>query len=62
MLWEGAVAALVFAVILVNGWTDAPNAIAACVATGALPMKKAVALAAAGNLAGCGCRSAWGAG
>ena len=52
MLWEGAAAALVFAVILVNGWTDAPNAIAACVATGALPMKKAVALAAAGNLAG----------
>ncbi len=43
---------LVCAVIFVNGFTDAPNAIAAAVACGALKIKKAVALAAVFNLLG----------
>ena len=33
-------------VIFVNGWTDAPNAIATCVATRALPPRAAVLLSA----------------
>ncbi|HCO62233.1 MAG TPA: inorganic phosphate transporter, partial [Clostridiales bacterium] len=37
---------LVLAVIFVNGWTDAPNAIATAVGTGALSFRRAVALAA----------------
>lgn len=37
---------LVLAVMVVNGWTDAPNAIAGVVSTGALPFRRAVALAA----------------
>ena len=37
---------LTLAVLLVNGWTDAPNAIAAAVVTGALPFRPAVGLAA----------------
>ena len=37
---------LPLAVLLVNGWTDAPNAIAAAVVTGALPFRPAVGLAA----------------
>ena len=44
--------ALLLGVIFVNGWTDAPSAIAACVATRSLPIGRAVLLAAAGNLAG----------
>lgn len=40
------------AVVFVNGWTDAPNAIASCVSTGCLDMKKAVILASAANLVG----------
>lgn len=43
---------LVVAVIFVNGWTDAPNAIATAVGSGALPFRKAVALAALCNFAG----------
>lgn len=43
---------LVFAVILVNGWTDAPNAIATAVGSGALSFRKAVRLAAVCNFAG----------
>ena len=43
---------LTLAVILVNGWTDAPNAIATAVSTGALPFRKAVRLAAVCNLLG----------
>ncbi len=43
---------LMSCVVLVNGWTDAPNAIASIVATGTLSMKKAVLLAAACNLLG----------
>ncbi len=43
------------AVILVNGWTDAPNAIAAPVAAGVLPFPAAAALAAVCNLLGVVC-------
>lgn len=43
---------LILGVILVNGWTDAPNAIASIVATGGMPMKKAVRMAAVCNFAG----------
>lgn len=43
---------LILGVILVNGWTDAPNAIATCVATGALEMKSAIRMAALFNFAG----------
>ncbi len=43
---------LILGVILVNGWTDAPNAIATCVATGALEMEKAIRMAALFNFAG----------
>lgn len=39
-------------VVFVNGWTDAPNAIASCVSTGCLDMKKAVMLASVANFAG----------
>ena len=49
---------LTLAVLLVNGWTDAPNAIAGAVATGALPFSRAVALAAVCNLAGVLCVTA----
>ena len=41
-------------VLFVNGWTDAPNAIAAAISTGALTMRKGVLLAAVKNaLGGC---------
>lgn len=46
---------LLGAVILVNGWTDAPNAIAAPVAAGVLPFRRAAALAAVCNLLGVVC-------
>ena len=36
----------VLALIFVNGWTDAPNAIATAVSTGSLPFRRAVFLAA----------------
>lgn len=39
-------------VILVNGWTDAPNAIATCVSTRALSPKKAIIMAAVFNFLG----------
>jgi len=41
--------------ILVNGWTDAPNAIAAPVAAGSLSFRRAAALAAVCNLLGVVC-------
>ena len=47
--------ALTLAVLLVNGWTDAPNAIAGVVATGVLPFSRAVLLAAVCNFAGVLC-------
>lgn len=46
---------LTLAVLLVNGWTDAPNAIAGAVVTGALPFRPAVGLAAVCNFLGVLC-------
>lgn len=46
---------LTLAVVLVNGWTDAPNAIAGAVVTGALPFRTAVTMAAVCNLLGVLC-------
>ena len=43
---------LTLGVILVNGWTDAPNAIATCVATRAISAKAAIAMAAVFNFLG----------
>ena len=43
---------LTMGVILVNGWTDAPNAIATCVATRAISVKKAIVMAAIFNFLG----------
>lgn len=43
---------LTLGVILVNGWTDAPNAVATCVATRCLTPKQAIALAAVFNFFG----------
>ena len=48
-------ALLTLAVLMVNGWTDAPNAIAGAVVTGALPFRRAVALAAVCNFLGVLC-------
>lgn len=47
-----SVGVLVLAVMVVNGWTDAPNAIASVVATDALPFRRAVVLAAACDFLG----------
>ncbi len=44
--------ALMLGVILVNGWTDAPNAIATCVSTKAMSPKAAIVLAAIFNFLG----------
>ena len=43
---------LVVAVIFVNGWTDAPNAIATAVGSGVLSFRRAVGLAAVCNFVG----------
>lgn len=43
---------LTLAVILVNGWTDAPNAIATCVSTRAIGVRKAIIMAAVFNFLG----------
>ena len=43
---------LTLGVIFVNGWTDAPNAIASCVSTRSIEVKKAVIMAAAFNFIG----------
>ncbi len=43
---------LLLAVVLVNGWTDAPNAIATAVSSGVLPFRRAVALSALCNFLG----------
>ncbi len=43
---------LTLGVILVNGWTDAPNAIATCVVTRCMPPKAAILMAAVFNFAG----------
>ncbi len=50
MLFVSAV--LTLGVILVNGWTDAPNAIATCVSTRAIDIKKAIIMAAVCNFLG----------
>ena len=44
--------ALTLAVILVNGWTDAPNAIATCVSTRSMKPRTAILMAAVCNFAG----------
>ena len=51
-------ALLTLAVLVVNGWTDAPNAIAGAVVTGALPFRRAVVLAAVCNFLGVLCVTA----
>ncbi|MDD3920456.1 MAG: inorganic phosphate transporter [Eubacteriales bacterium] len=43
---------LTLAVILVNGWTDAPNAIATCVSTRAIGARKAIIMATVFNFLG----------
>ncbi len=43
---------LTLGVVLVNGWTDAPNAIATCVSTRAMKPKAAIMMAAALNFLG----------
>lgn len=43
---------LTLGVILVNGWTDAPNAIATCVSTRSISPKKAIVMAAIFNFLG----------
>lgn len=43
---------LTLGVILVNGWTDAPNAIATCVSTRAIDVRKAIIMATAFNFLG----------
>ena len=43
---------LTLGVILVNGWTDAPNAIATCVSTRAIGVRKAIIMAAIFNFFG----------
>lgn len=43
---------LTLGVVLVNGWTDAPNAIATCVSTRSLDPKKAIIMAAIFNFLG----------
>lgn len=52
------VSGLIFAVLLVNGWTDAPNAITCAVVTNALTFPKAVLLAAVCNFLGVVCVTA----
>lgn len=44
--------ALTIGVILVNGWTDAPNAIATCVVTRCMPARAAIIMAAVFNFLG----------
>ena len=43
---------LTLGVILVNGWTDAPNAIATCISTRSMSPKAAIAMASVFNLGG----------
>ena len=50
---------LVLAVIFVNGWTDAPNAIATAVGSGALSFRRGVLLAAVCNFAGAALACLW---
>ncbi len=50
LLWVSTI--LTLGVILVNGWTDAPNAIATCVSTKAISARKAIVMAAIFNFLG----------
>ena len=43
---------LTIGVILVNGWTDAPNAIATCISTRAIKPRQAILMAAFFNFLG----------
>jgi PiT family inorganic phosphate transporter len=43
---------LTLGVVLVNGWTDAPNAIATCVSTRSMGVRKAIVMAAVFNFLG----------
>ena len=43
---------LTLGVIFVNGWTDAPNAIATCITTRCLPARTAILLSAVFNFLG----------
>ena len=43
---------LILGVILVNGWTDAPNAIATCISTRSINPKKAILMATVCNFLG----------
>ncbi len=45
-------AAVISAVIFVNGWTDAPNAVATCIGSGSMKPRSAINMAAAFNLLG----------
>ncbi|MBR2013460.1 MAG: inorganic phosphate transporter, partial [Clostridia bacterium] len=49
---SAAVAVAALGVLFVNGWTDAPNAIASAVATNALSMRQGVLLAGVMNALG----------
>jgi inorganic phosphate transporter, PiT family len=53
--WAYVAIALNFAVVFINGWTDAPNSIATCISTKALTAKKAIIMAAICNLLGVLC-------
>lgn len=45
-------AILIFALTLVNGWTDAPNTIATCVSTRSIGVRSAIIMAAVANFLG----------
>ena len=49
---DGIIFLAVLGVLFVNGWTDAPNAIASGVSTGAMNMRQGVAMATVMNLCG----------
>src|SRR5690606_33844407 len=46
------IVALTLGVILVNGWTDAPNAIATCISTRSMSPRPAIIMAAVFNFLG----------
>ncbi|MBR3593283.1 MAG: inorganic phosphate transporter [Clostridia bacterium] len=53
-------AALILSAVFVNGWTDAPNAVATCVASGAMTLRRAANMAAVCNFFGLLLTSAFG--
>ena len=46
------ITALMLGVMIVNGWSDAPNAIATCISTRSIRVKSAVRMAVVCNLLG----------